>query len=176
MRNKSTQVALGGLSAALCITLMLSSAILPFSTYALPMFAGIVLIPLAVEIGLSSAVIAYTAVSFLSVMIVPDYETSLMFIAFFGYYPLLRMKMYKIKFFLVRIIAKFALFNLSMILVYYFLINLFGMVDLIDELSNGFGYLLLLMGNIGFILYDFALLNLMRLYIHKIRKHIFHNK
>ena len=155
---------------------MLSSVILPFSIYAIPCFAGIALIPLAVEIGVATAVIAYFAVSFLSLMLVPNLETSLMFVAFFGYYPLLRMKMYKIKYRLVRLIIKFAVFNTAMIVGYYLLINVFGLYYLMDELADGFGYVLLGVGNIGFALYDFALLSLMRVYIHRVRKLIFKGK
>ena len=43
MGKKSTQVALGGLAAALCTLLMFLTGMIPFATYALPAAAGIVL-------------------------------------------------------------------------------------------------------------------------------------
>ena len=51
-RKKSSQIAVGGLSASLCLVLMLTSAIIPFGTYALPAAAGMALIPVAAEMGL----------------------------------------------------------------------------------------------------------------------------
>ena len=55
MGKKSTQVALGGLAAALCTLLMFLTGMIPFATYALPAAAGIVLVAVVVENGASTA-------------------------------------------------------------------------------------------------------------------------
>ena len=44
MQKKSQQVALGGIATALCIVLMFATGMIPFSYYALPALAGLVLI------------------------------------------------------------------------------------------------------------------------------------
>ena len=90
MQKKSQQVALGGIATALCIVLMFATGMIPFSYYALPALAGLVLIAVREENGLSTALIVFAAVSLLSVFVVPIKEAALLFIAFFGYYPILQ--------------------------------------------------------------------------------------
>ncbi|MEG1849827.1 MAG: hypothetical protein RR197_04640, partial [Oscillospiraceae bacterium] len=136
MPHKSTQVAVGGLSAALCVVLMMLSAMLPFSTYALPTLAGIALIPAAIELGQKTAGIIYVAASLLSIMLVPDLETALMFVAFFGYYPILKFRIDGIRSRLIRILCKFSLFNAAILLAYQVMIRLFGMVELTEEFGG----------------------------------------
>ena len=90
MQKKSQQVALGGIATALCIVLMFATGMIPFSYYALPALAGLVLIAVREENGLSTALIVFAAVSLLSVFVVPIKEAALLFIAFFGYYPIIK--------------------------------------------------------------------------------------
>lgn len=171
--KSSTQVALGGLSAALCLVIMLGTVLIPFATYAAPAMAGIALIPIALELGLPVAGITYAAVALLSLLMVPDREAALMFIAFFGYYPILKFKLDRIKFKLIRILIKLAIFNASILAGYFVIIYIFGLYYLMDELTGGFGWLLLAVGNLCFPLYEKALKNITALYLYRFRKNIF---
>ena len=83
MQKKSGQVALGGIATGMCIALMFATGMIPFSYYALPALAGLVLIAVREENGLSTALIVFAAVSLLSVFVVPIKEAALLFIAFF---------------------------------------------------------------------------------------------
>lgn len=171
--KNSTQVALGGLSAALCLVIMLGTVLIPFATYAAPALAGIALIPIALELGLPVAGITYVAVALLSLLMVPDREAALMFIAFFGYYPVLKFKLDRLKFKLLRILLKLAVFNASILAGYFVVIYIFGLYYLMDELTGGFGWLLLGVGNLCFPIYELALRNITALYLFRIRKSIF---
>ena len=53
MQKKSGQVALGGIATGMCIALMFATGMIPFSYYALPALAGLVLIAVREENGLS---------------------------------------------------------------------------------------------------------------------------
>ncbi|MDF3005616.1 MAG: hypothetical protein K0S22_2088 [Oscillospiraceae bacterium] len=171
--KNSTQVALGGLSAALCLVIMLGTVLIPFATYAAPALAGIALIPIAIELGLPVAGITYTAVAMLSLLMVPDREAALMFIAFFGYYPVLKFKLDRMKFRPLRMFLKLAVFNASILAGYFVVIYIFGLYYLMDELTGGFGWLLLCVGNLCFPIYELALRNITALYLFRIRKNIF---
>ena len=83
--RKSTQVAVGGLSSALCLLLMFMTGMIPFATFALPSLAGILLIVVVVENGIQTATLVYAAVSILSLFMCPDKEAAMMFICFFGF-------------------------------------------------------------------------------------------
>ena len=81
MQKKSGQVALGGIATGMCIALMFATGMIPFSYYALPALAGLVLIAVREENGLSTALIVFAAVSLLSVFVVPIKEAALLFAA-----------------------------------------------------------------------------------------------
>lgn len=168
-------MAIGGLSASLCLLLMFMTGLMPFATFALPAIAGAVLIVVVIENKASTAWIVYCAVSLLSVFIVPDKEAALMFIAFFGYYPIIKESLEKIKSKSVEYLAKFAIFNVAIISSYFIIINIIGLAEFNAEMGEfgKYGLLLFLaLGNVTFLLYDFALTNLITLYIKVIRKKI----
>ena len=167
---------MGGISASLCLVVMLTTALLPFATYALPALAGIMIIPLALELGSKTAWVCYASVAVLSLLIVPDREAALMFIAFFGYYPIIKINLDGIKKRFLRRTIKVLVFNISMVTAYSIVIFVFGMTYLIEEFSNYFGITLLVIANIFFPIYELALHNMYRLYIYRVRKILFKNR
>lgn len=174
MQNKSsTRIALGGMSAALCLVIMMTTALMPFATYALPSLAGIFLIPIAMELGCNTAWITYIAVAILSLLIVPDREAALMFISFFGYYPILKIYIDRLKNGLLRGILKLLVFNTAMTLAYAIIIYVFGLYYLLEEFAGGWGIALLVIGNIFFPIYEIAVASMYKFYIYRIRKTIF---
>lgn len=150
---KSTKrVASGAMLAAVCIVLMLLGAVLELGMYAAPLLAGVCLIPYGQKYGRKYQLIVYAAVSLLSLMLVPNIEQNLMFVCFFGWYPLLRDRLQKLRKPL-RIALKILVFNLAVIS-----IEALVMLVLVPEALGGFmTVLLLIMGNVTFILYDYVI-------------------
>ncbi|MEG1662052.1 MAG: hypothetical protein RR332_05985 [Clostridiales bacterium] len=170
--KKSTQVALGGLASALCLLLMFMTGVIPFGEYALPAFAGIVIIAVVVENGCKTAVLVYAAVSVLAVFMVPVKEAALLFIFFFGYYPILQTKLCKIKPKVLQYALKFIIFNIAVIAAYMIVIYVLGIGDILDEFGSFGKYsalILLAMGNVFFVIYDYTVDNLQYIYIHWFR-------
>ena len=100
MSGKSTQIALGGMFSALCVSLMFMTGLAPFATYAIPMLAGAMLIPVVVELGPKTAVMVYISVGIISIFVAADKEAAMMFLVFFGYYPILKQKLERLSKFL----------------------------------------------------------------------------
>ncbi|MEG1994437.1 MAG: hypothetical protein RR048_05945 [Oscillospiraceae bacterium] len=172
MIKKSTTVAMGGVSSALCLLFMFLTGVFPFATFALPAIAGMILISVVVENGYKVATTVYFAVSILSVFIVPDREAAMMFVGFFGYYSILKGKIDKIKSKLLKIGVKFAVFNTAVIAVYTIIIKVLGMTDILEEMSTFGEYtllIMLLMGNVVFVVYDIALSRVAVAYIYWFR-------
>ena len=115
MQKKSGQVALGGIATGMCIALMFATGMIPFSYYALPALAGLVLIAVREENGLSTALIVFAAVSLLSVFVVPIKEAALLFIAFFGYYPILQETFAKIRPKALSWVVRLVIFNAAVV-------------------------------------------------------------
>lgn len=161
--KKSTQVAIGGLSAAICLLLMFMTGLIPLSSYILPAMAGIVLIGVGQESGAKTAILVYAVTSLLGLMIVPDREAILLFIMLLGYYPILRPHLQRLP----KIISwflKLLLLN-TVVLVFYLLMKyVFAIPDMIDSVKFGAVFFLLLV-NFTFLMYDFLITQVLVLYV-----------
>ena len=164
--KKSTQVAIGGLSAALCLLMMFMTGLVPFSSYVFPAMAGIVLIAVEEENGPKTSLMVYVAVSIMAIFIVPDQEAKVLFIMLLGYYPMLKPKIELLP----RPIAylvKFLLFNGVLVLFYYVMLYIFGIPDILEGWGD-FGrytvYVVLAMANFTLFMYDFLLSQVLQIY------------
>ncbi len=169
----SFKVALGGVIAALSIILMLVAGVTSTLVYAIPMITGALLMMLVVEFGISFTGLIYVAVSIISLLLLGNKEAAIMYVTFFGYYPILKSVFEKhLKGFTCWIV-KYALFNVAMVLSYFVVTKVF-MISFEDIESFGkFALpLLLLAGNILFVMYDVVLTRLVSIYLYRWRKHI----
>ena len=172
--SQSGKTAIGGMITALSVVILMPTALELF-VYALPAFAGMLVMFSVIELDKRWALGIYAAVSLLSLMLVPNKEAAVLYTAFFGYYPVLKAilesKLPKVP----EYILKFAVFNLSMIGAYAVLVKVLGMpfneLMGLEEGATGFlaKYMLpvmLLLGNITFALFDVALTRIVTVYLH----------
>lgn len=165
MRNVSYRVALGGIVAALCLVTMFLAGVIPALYLVLPMAAGILMMIIAVEVSKSWAFLTYTAVSLLSLLITFDKEAALIFIMFFGHYPILRMYIGRIPLRLLRAVIKAVLFNICIIVYFYVTVYIFGLDAMLEEFGEYGKYgawIMLGLSNVIFVLYD---INLNAMYV-----------
>ena len=150
--------ALGGIISALALTIMVSAAIIPFLTYILPAISGALTLVIVKKCGSRWAFGVYSAVAILAIFLVPDKEIAVMYLAFFGYYPILKLFCEKhIKKF-PALLVKTGAFVVTMVVSYYLMIRLMGLT--IDETEEWGIYaypILLSMGTAAFWMYDFVL-------------------
>jgi hypothetical protein len=166
--KKSARVALGGVFSALCLVLMFMTGLVPFATYALPALSGAMLIAVVVENGRKTAILVYISVAALSFFVVPDREAALMFAALFGYYPIAKEGLERIKSRVLEYAAKLALFNVAVVGGYILAMYALGLGDLLsgmDDFGRYTGLILLAAGNAVFIMYDYALTRYITVYI-----------
>lgn len=157
---------------ALSVVILIPSAVQVF-VYTLPAMAGMLTMLAVVEIDKKWAIGSYVATSLIGLLFVANKEAVVYYVAFFGYYPvvkaLLESKMPRVA----EYILKFLVFNVSIILSGVVLVKVFGMPynDLlgIDGESAFFTKyalpIMLGMGNVVFILYDVALTRLLTAYV-----------
>ena len=163
---------MGGIVSALSLVLMISGAVIPFLTYALPAVAGVLIVFIVVEIDKKWAFGGFSAVAILAFLLVPDKEVAMMYIAFFGYYPIIKAVLESKLPVALGWIVKVLLFNLTMVAAYLVLIFVMGIeVDEITEYGMIAVPMLLGAGSITFIAYDFALTQIITLYLVKWRKY-----
>lgn len=179
MKNLSFNMALSGILGAVCIVLMFMVALLPIFIYVLPMVCGLILYTVYYECGVKYAMSCYVSVSVLSLLLCPDKESGLLFLAFFGYYPILKIYIDKLKLRLLKLIIKLAIFNTAIVAAYWVLIKLFKIVSISDftgDAAEAVIWLFLIAANVVLIIYDFALKNMALVYQYRIRKIFFRRK
>ncbi len=160
MKNTSYRVALGGIVSALCLVTMFLAGVMPALYLLLPMIAGVLLMIIAIEVNQGWALLTYLSVSLLSVFVTFDKEAALIFILFFGHYPILRMNIQKIRLTLLRRAVKFVVFNACTLIYFFATVYLLGMDEMIEEMNEigRYGsYAMLGLANFVFILYDYNL-------------------
>ncbi len=171
--SQSGKTAMGGMITALSVVVLMPTALEVF-VYALPAFAGMLVMFSVIELDKKWAFGIYAAVSILSLMLVPNKVAAVLYAAFFGYYPILKAilesRLPKVP----EYILKFAVFNVSMIVSYAVLVKILGMpfneLMGLEEGETGFlaKYMLpvmLVLGNITFALFDVALTRLVTAYL-----------
>lgn len=167
----SYRVALGGIVAALCLMTMVMAGVFPILYIAAPMVAGVLLVILVQEVSTGWAALTYAATAVLSVFVVPDREATLMFVLFFGYYPLLRPKIKKLPTKLLRLLAKLGLYQLFLVADYLLTVYVLGLPTF-DEFAPWVLPLLDLVATAVFVMYDSLLDGLTAFYHQVVRRRL----
>ena len=169
--KQSAKITIGGMTAALSIALMFMTSFIPFLTYALPAIAGLLLTMIVIEINKKWAWAVFAAVSLLSIFVIADKESAMMYIAFFGYYPIIKSNVEKIKLRWIEWIVKLLIFNAAITVAYFIIIYLFQIpIEEMKSLGRYSLYILYALANGMFILYDIALTQLITAYVRVWRK------
>lgn len=160
------RVALGGIVAALCIVIMFLTGVVPALYIAAPMAAGLLMIILVEEVSVGWAWLTYLAVSLLALIVTFDKEAALMFILFFGYYPMLRPVLGHIRAGVLRVLCKYALFNVFLAADFALTVYVLGLPTFED--TGPVMFAVLLIGfNLVFYFYD-RILSQMKWFYHKV--------
>ena len=106
---KSRKIALCGMLCALAVTLLALGGMTGLATFLSPLGAMAVLLPVQEECGPRLALTAYGAVAVLGLLLVADRELSLVYL-FFGWYPVLRPRLQRIRPALLRAGAKLGIY------------------------------------------------------------------
>ena len=178
--SKSIRVAFCGIMTAFCTLLMFLTGLVPVGTYALPALAGVLLIVVVIEMGTGWAWSVYAASSVLSLFIAGDKEAAMLYIVFFGYYPIVKAVFEKIPKKYLSYLLKFTVFNISMVLGYVLSIWLLGVPeDSFTLFGLNLPILFLIFGNFVFFIYDYAVSGLVVTYyqrFHKLMSKFLRNK
>lgn len=152
-RNQSAVIALGGMMAALAVVIMSLGGMIPLATFVCPMLCMFLLAFVTGKCGNRIAWAWYGAVAILSVLLGPDKEAAATFV-FLGYYPILKPKLDQLP---LRWLWKLLLFNAAILTMYWMLMHLFGMAEILaefEELGTVMTAVTLILGNVTFVLLD----------------------
>ena len=146
-------MALGGILAALSVVIMNLVALIPVATYVCPCLCMLLLQVVLKICGIRVAWAWYGAVSVLALLFSPDKEAAAIFCVL-GYYPIVKPKLDKSK---GKWIWKGLLFNGTILLLYWMLMHLIGMDQILKEFQQmgiAMTIITLILGNIVFFMLD----------------------
>ena len=151
MKTGSRRLAVCAMSAAVGVVLMMLGSFMGLGMYMAPIFVGWCLMPIGRNYGVQYQVMLWIVIGLLSLLFVGDMEQNLMFIGFFGWYPIVRPKLQKLPR-VPRLCLKLLLFNLVIAA-----LEAIVLTFLVPEvLELWLAVLLLAMGNLTFLVYDYA--------------------
>jgi len=130
--------------------------LIPVATYVCPMLCAVLLQFVRKICGNRIAWAWYGAVAILGLLMSPDKEAAAVFV-FLGYYPIVKPWLDRRK---AKWLWKGLLFNGATLLMYWLLMHLFGMTQIIEEFRGmgiGMTVILLILGNVTFFLLDMVL-------------------
>ena len=152
-RTPASNVALGGILAALALVLMNLGTLIPVATYTCPMFCAMILEVVRRTCGNRIAWAWYGAVAILAVLMAPDKEAAAVFV-FIGYYPIVKPKLDRRK---GKWLWKTIFFNISILTMYALLLHVLGLDQIAEDYSGmgaGITAVLLILGNVTFFMLD----------------------
>ncbi|MFY9198134.1 MAG: hypothetical protein WBK75_02565 [Acutalibacteraceae bacterium] len=160
--NNTLLTAFGGIITALSILILFLANVFPTLSYTLPALAGVLLLIFVKEVDKKWPFMVYLSVSTLSLILISNKEATILYIFFFGYYVILKDIIEKRFSSFVKWILKFAVFNISIFLAFIILIYIFAIPD--GDLQEYGKYVMLALGNVTFIVYDYTLSTLAVVY------------
>lgn len=170
MKN-SKVIAYSGVATALSVVMLFLGSIFWVLGYTMPLVASLVMIILLDSISQKGALLTFISTSIISFILLNDKECVLLYVLFFGYYPLIRDKINDIKPKFFSYLLKFITFNAAMVLTQVLCVYVFGIP--FDDMLGKWGIVLFVLClNLVFVVFDKLYTLLLRLYKIKLKKKV----
>lgn len=153
--SRSGKISLGGILAAGSVALMLCSNLLPISRTGLVAIAGLFPMIGVVAAGHAVGYLSWFTAGILGLLLLPDKGNALLYLLFFGLYPVLKGQIEGIRKLLLEWILKFIYFNLTFLLCWFVFRHIFLTGS--SPLNSISLPVLFLAGNVVFVCYDLLL-------------------
>lgn len=148
---------------------MLLQGLVPVASIAAPAIAGCLLIPVVAEAGMPWGFGCYGATAALVMLLAPDREAALIYLLFFGYYPALFGLLARIRKRPLRVLSKLLVFNAACVAEALLALYMLGApLETVSFLGPYTPLVLLLLANLVFLVYDFALAGLISTYFQRL--------
>lgn len=166
--SKSRKVALGGIVTLLSTVSLYISSVLPTNRIFFFALSTFFLAIIIIEDSVKSAIVVFLSSSILSFIIIPNKMTVIPYMVFFGYYAIFKSIIERINKIFIELLIKLLLFNLSTYIVYS-VISKAILGEIIIKLPV---WVLFLLMQLAFIIYDYSFSLGIYFYRNKIRSKI----
>ena len=167
MNSNTKTIATGGICLALAVICLYFASFVPGAELTLYALASVFVAVMADERGVAGGALVYAGASILAFLIIPVKLGILPFVFFFGIYPLIKYYAERIHNVAAQFAVKTALFCCVFFVAYQFFRELFFKSIKLPDVSV---WLLAIGGIVMFVLYDFILTMIIRLYRRKVKR------
>ncbi len=168
--KKSKNISLSGILTALCVVALFIGSVFQTLDLSSAAIGSIIMLIAYMELGGKWAWSMYFAISLLSLLLLPNKTPSFLFMIFAGYYPILKVYLNRIKPMWLSYLSRLAIFDLCLFAVYFLAVTIgIGLQLFPDTLLA----ITVILANITFVVYDFALERISVTYATNIRPKIF---
>lgn len=169
--KSSKVIAYSGIASALSVVMLFLGSIIWVLGYTMPLVASLIMIVLLDSVSKRSALLTFVSTSVISFILLNDKECVLLYVLFFGYYPLIRDKINDIKPKFLSYLLKFVTFNVAMVLVQVLCVYVFGIP--FDDMLGKWGIVVFIIClNLVFVVFDKLYTVLLKLYRIKLKKKV----
>ena len=169
--KSSKVIAYSGVATALSVVMLFLGSIVWVLGYTMPLVASLIMIVLLESVSKKSALLTFVSTSVISFILLNDKECVLLYVLFFGYYPLIRDKINDIKPKILSYLIKFVSFNAAMVLTQILCVYVFGIP--FGDMFGKWGIVVFaLCLNLVFVVFDKLYTLLLRLYRIKLKKKV----
>mgnify|MGYP001020676586 FL=1 len=175
MSDRTKRIASEAMLSAVSVLTLYLSSVMPTMRIGLAAIAGILPAYIVIRFGTAAGFICYTATSLLSLLLLPNKMTVLLYIILFGHYPMLKSLIERIGKLFLEWVLKLALFNV-LLAVLLALSSLFFDASIIDGAFNltlpvpVIYVAVFVAGNIVFVIYDIAFTGLIAAFLSRFKK------
>lgn len=153
--SKSSRIALGGIMAAGSLAFLWGASLVPSGRLGLTAVAGLFPMVAVLSAGRSAGYLSWAAAGLLGLILLPSKEVPLLYLAFFGVYPVAKERIESLRRQGIEWCLKLGYFNLVLTLIWRVFHKIFlpSLPDWLEENSLLFYGI----GNLIFIIYDIGL-------------------
>ena len=139
----------------------------PTGQYGFVAIASLFVAAAVIDIGMVNGIYVFVVSSVLGMLIVPDKASPLLFILFFGYYPIVKSLIEKIGNVFLQWILKLLVFNAALTVMWF----LFR--EMLLGFSEGIPGILIvyILGNVIFVVYDYGYSKVIRFYAERVSRY-----
>ena len=168
-KTNTRQLTVCAMLAALGVVLLWIGSVLEVADVSMAVIASLLCVIAVIEYGGAAPWLVFASTSVLSLILLPNKGVALTYAVFFGYYPILKEKIER-RSRTVRWVLKELIFHVALVALFFAWKILF--FPALAAMTPTLLFLILILAEVVFILYDIALTRLISLYLFRIRQRL----
>ncbi|SMC40207.1 hypothetical protein [Papillibacter cinnamivorans] len=151
MKERTKTLSFAAVLAALSLVVLFLSAVAPTGRLALVAVAGLLPAAAVIRFGIPGGLFCYAVTGILSLLLLPDKGTAVLYLLFFGHYPVVKSLIERLGKLPLEWFLKLCVFNALLFVLYFGFFTLFA--ETVPAVAD-FALFAFLLGNAAFIVYD----------------------